>query len=301
MDYLLKFVLFVLFFPSWIAMNIPYPDVFQFERKNVSDTLFTNSRPVGVLENEKLYEASGIVFSRKFEGILYGHNDSNGRSRVFVFDTLGNDYGTIRLKGVYNRDWEDIAVGPGPDPDKSYIYVGEIGDNQSKWKSIYILRIAEPDTLGGDPEVEPEILKLKYPDGARDAETLMLDPISRDLFLLTKRDSVNTLYKVNIDAFEAKEAVLEKVMTIAIPMATGGDISPDGSEILIKNYFSVYYWQRHQGESIAEALSRRPLLLPYKPEPQGEAIAFHPNGKSYFTLSEKRFRVEPILYRHDRK
>ena len=150
-------------------------------------------------------------------------------------------------------------------------------------------------------EVEPEILKLSYPDGAKDAETLMVDPISKDIFILTKRDSLNILYKTTQEAFESKEAVLEKVMELPFTMSVAGDISVDGKEILIKNYFTVYYWKRNVNETIAQALARDPLILPYKPEPQGEAISFHPNGKSYFTLSEKRFNIEPVLYRYNRK
>lgn len=301
MDHLLKILLIIVFFPAWMALNVPYPDVFLLDKREFDHSVFGNQIAVGPLENKKLKEASGMAFSHRYDGVIYGHNDSGSSPRLYIFDTLGKNLGTIRLADVYSRDWEDIAVGPGPDPNVSYIYVGEIGDNRGQWKSIRIMRIAEPDSLGGEQRIKPEVLKLKYPDGARDAETLMLDPVSRTFYILTKRDSLSTLYQVGIDAFGQKEAMLEKVMELPFTMATGGDISIDGSEILIRNYFSVYYWKRMDGESIPEALSRPPLLLPYKPEPQGEAIAFHPNGKSYFTLSEKRFRIRPILYRYDRK
>jgi hypothetical protein len=301
MDHLLKILLIIAFFPAWLALNVPYPDIFLLDQREFDHTVFGNQIAVGPLENKKLKEASGMVFSRRHDGVIYGHNDSGSSPRLYIFDTLGRDLGTIRLKDVYSRDWEDIAVGPGPDSTKSYIYVGEIGDNRGQWKSIRIMRIAEPDTLGGEQHIQPEVLKLKYPDGARDAETLMVDPVSKMIYVITKRDSLSTLYQVPIDAFAQEETVLEKVMVLPFSMATGGDISADGTEILIRNYFSVYYWKRFEGESIPEALSRPPLLMPYKPELQGEAIAFQPNGKSYFTLSERRFRIKPILYRYDRK
>jgi hypothetical protein len=87
-------------------------------------------------------------------------------------------------------------------------------------------------------------------------------------------------------------------MKIPVTMSVAGDISRDGRQIIIKNYWVIYYWERKEGETVPEALSREPILLPYTPEPQGEAIAFFPNGKGYFTLSEKRMRVEPVLYKY---
>jgi hypothetical protein len=282
-----------------LMLNIPQPDLVQLEKKSVQN-IFTNQINIGLLENKEIEEASGMAFSRTHDGLIYTHNDSGGGRRVFVIDSLGKGLGVFKLKGVWNRDWEDIAVGPGPDPKLNYIYVGEIGDNQERYTNIFIYRFPEPEQFLEGMEVEPEVLKLTYPDGAKDAETLMVDPISKDIFILSKRDSLNILYKTNQDAFEKKEAVLEKLMELPFTMSVAGDISADGSEILIKNYFTVYYWTRNENETIEQALSRDPLILPYKPEPQGEAIGFHPNGKSYFTLSEKRFNIEPVLYRYNR-
>jgi len=283
-----------------LMLNIPQPKLVRLE-KMADQHVFTNQISVGTLENKEIEEASGMAFSRDHDGLIYTHNDSGGGRKVYVIDSLGKGMGVFKLKGVWNRDWEDIAVGPGPDPKLNYVYVGEIGDNQLKYTNIFIYRFPEPEQFLEAMEVEPEILKLSYPDGAKDAETLMVDPILKDIFILTKRDSLNILYKTTQEAFESKDAVLEKVMELPFTMSVAGDISVDGKEILIKNYFTVYYWKRNENETIAQALARDPLILPYKPEPQGEAIGFHPNGKSYFTLSEKRFNIEPVLYRYNRK
>lgn len=296
----MRLFLFLYFFPSMLMLNIPQPKLVRLE-KMADQHVFTNQISVGTLENKEIEEASGMAFSRDHDGLIYTHNDSGGGRRVYLIDSLGKGMGVFKLKGVWNRDWEDIAVGPGPDPKLNYVYVGEIGDNQLKYTNIFIYRFPEPEQFLEAMEVEPEILKLSYPDGAKDAETLMVDPISKDIFILTKRDSLNILYKTTQEAFESKEAVLEKVMELPFTMSVAGDISVDGKEILIKNYFTVYYWRRNENETIAQALARDPLILPYKPEPQGEAIGFHPNGKSYFTLSEKRFNIEPVLYRYNRK
>ena len=298
--YLFKAYLIFVSLPFLISQKVPEAKELSFI-PTYEDSLYSSPKKVGELKNKKIDEASGIAFSRNHLGIIYTHNDSGGEPIVYLIDTLGKSKGSIRLNGVRNRDWEDIAVGPGPDPKLNYIYVGEIGDNDSRYSNIKIFRFPEPKSLKEEMEVEPEVLKLTYPDGPKDAETLMVDPISKDIFILSKRDSVNILYKAPQSAFSKKSYELERIMELPFTMAVAGDISADGKQILIKNYFTVFYWERKAGETVPEALQRTPRILPYKPEPQGEAIGFHPNGKSYFTLSEARFKIKPVLYRYNKK
>ena len=274
-------------------------DRYDFRLNTVADTLFTTPQPMGELDNKAIDEASGIVASHRHPGFLYTHNDSGGDPDVFIIDTLGRHHATIRLEGAENKDWEDIAIGPGEDPQSTYVYVGDIGDNDAKREKIQVYRFPEPSGEPvGELKLKAEKLTLVYPDGPRDAETLMVDPWTGDLFILSKRDTSNTLYKASVDQLEKVETVLEKVTKIPVTMAVGGDISADGKQILIKNYWAVYYWERAEGESVPEALAKKPLLLPYKPEPQGEAIGFSTSGDRYYTLSEVRFGIKPVLYQY---
>ncbi|WP_332911344.1 hypothetical protein [Algoriphagus boritolerans] len=118
-------------------------------------------------------------------------------------DSLGNEVGKINLDEVKNRDWEDIAVGPGPGG-KSYIYVADIGDNAGNNKSGRIYRFPEPSKIEKKNTVKPEVLKFTYPNGAMDAESLFVDPISGDLFIVSKRDKQNTLFCLKSDDFGKK-------------------------------------------------------------------------------------------------
>ena len=278
------------FFPSFVSA--------QNEQK--IDSVYHAGIPQSVIKNPVLEEISGLAFSQKHPNLIYVHTDSGGEAAVYLLDSLGKELGKIELEGAKNRDWEDIAVGPGPEG-KPFIFVAEIGDNAAIHGEICIFRFPEPASIVLESSVKPEVLRLTYPGGARDAETLMVDPISGDLFIVSKRDEKNTLYRVPQSAFSKGKVELEKLHSFDFTSAVAGDISRDGSRILIKNYFAIYFWERQSGESIAQALQRAPKRLPYVPEPQGEAIGFNPNGNSFFTISEKRFNINPTIYRFPKK
>jgi hypothetical protein len=285
-------------FPTLLLMAIS-SFVFGQNQEKI-DSLFLLGKAQSQISNSELEEISGLAFSHIHPNVIYVHVDSGGESAVFLLDSLGNELGKITLEDTKNRDWEDIAVGPGPDG-KSTVFVAEIGDNLAAYKKIRIFYFSEPNQLEKKSSVKPKEIELTYPGGARDAETLMVDPISGDLFIVSKRDEKNTLYCVPKGAFSSGSGVLEELHQFDFSSSVGGDISQDGSQILIKNYFAVYYWERKSGESVETALKRTPSKLPYVPEPQGEAIGFNPSGTAYFTISEKRFNIIPVLYRYDKK
>jgi hypothetical protein len=264
------------------------------------DSLYLPGIAIRTIDNPVLEEMSGLAFSKNHPDKFYTHTDSGGEAVVYVLDSLGKEVGKITLEGIENRDWEDIAVGPGP-AGKSYVYVAEIGDNAGVHKSVKIYRFPEPERIEMKVDLKPEVLKFTYPDGPMDAESLFVDPVTGDLFVVSKRDKKNTLFCLKSEDFGKKEVVATAVGKFPFTSATAADISQDGSKILIKNYFKIYFWDRKKGESVADALSRAPKELPYVPEPQGESIGFQPDGEAFYTISEKRYNIHPILYRFPAK
>ena len=77
----------------------------------------------GDIQTSDIQESSGIVASRAHASALWTHNDSGGEPKIYPISTTGEGMGTFFLEGAQNRDWEDIAIGPGPQPDVNYIYV----------------------------------------------------------------------------------------------------------------------------------------------------------------------------------
>lgn len=272
----------------------------------VSD-LFQGPADMGLLSNIQIDEASGMVISRQASSLFWTHNDSGDSNRIFLVATDGTWKGTYRIQGTVNRDWEDIAMGPGPEPNVNYLYVGEIGDNRAQHAIKRIYRFPEPDVslAQGQPQdilvTGAETIAFVYPDQKlMDAETLMIDPWNGDIYIVTKREMPVTVYRLPFPQATGDTLVAEKYGTLPFTWAVAGDISPDGREILIKTYDQVFLWTRAEGERMRDAFLRPPHRLHYVPEPQGEAIAFATDGSGYFTVSEVRNGVLPKVYFYKR-
>ena len=159
----------------------------------------------------------------------------------------------------------------------------------------------------GNSSVPAESIYLEYPDGARDAEAMFVDPANGDIYIVTKRELKVRVYRAEYPQAINDTTVLEYLLelpfgSMGIPGngVTGADISTDGREILIKTYSAVYYFSRENGESIEDALAKTPKTLKYTIEPQGEGICWAADGKGFYTLSEFGSASESIFYFYSR-
>lgn len=277
---------------------------------------FKPRKNLGQIESSTINEASGLVASRITEGVLWTHNDSGGEPEVYAISNEGYTLATFKLNGIkhpaskndniINRDWEDIAIGPGPKDETDYLYVGDIGDNNAIYGTYFIYRIEEP-YIEVDQDSSHitsntvETIAYKYEDGARDAETMFVDPNSGDIYIVSKREDSVGVYILEYPHSTSEVLTAQKVATLPFTSAVGGDISPEGDEIIIKNYLQIFYWSVGEDESIASALKRIPAILPYTPEPQGEAVCFDPENLGYYTLSEEPLAtLQSSLYLYER-
>ena len=257
--------------------------------------------PQGLIKNEDLSEASGLVVSRSNPELIWSHNDSGDQPRLFLVGLTGDDMGEFKLTGIQNRDWEDMAIGPGPEDGKTYLYIGDIGDNLGQYKEKTIYRMIEPDISSVDKKTNGEIagvetIRFEYPDGIRDAETLMVDPLTKDLYIISKREPSVGIYLLKYPYSTTDSNLLEKVGEIKLSNVVGGDISANGNEILIKTYSAIYCWEKKGDESVGSLLQTEPTRLPYFREPQGEAIGWKIDGSGYYTISEEPQGIEANLF-----
>ncbi|NLP11440.1 hypothetical protein GX408_13680, partial [bacterium] len=196
-----------------------------------------------------------------------------------------------------------VCITPGES--RAYLYLADIGDNNSEHTVSRIYRFPEPDIQLSDRNrvvvIDTlETIAFTYPDGPRDAETLLADPLTGDLFIVSKRDEPCRLYRLPFPQKSGTVMTAEAAGVLPLTLAVGGDISADGREILIKNYLTVFYWNRDVQQSVGQALTALPAIVPYALEPQGEAIAWKEDGAGFYTLSEEAFNIEAHLYYYPR-
>ncbi|MBV1862467.1 MAG: hypothetical protein KUG77_28860 [Nannocystaceae bacterium] len=260
------------------------------------------------MDDADLVEASGLVISRSQPGVLWAHNDSGDSARLFALREDGTTITTFVVDGVTATDWEDIALGPGPERGVDYLYIADIGDNGETRRSVVIHRMAEPtvdlDGSPGTPIQDAEALRFTYADGPHNAETVLSDPVTGDLYIVTKDGTAPSLvFHHPFPQSPDTMAELEPVASIAfgvppllgVALSTAGDVSSDGSLVVVRTYTHAFAWRRAPGTALHEAFSTEPCPLPLQLQPQGETIAL--SADAYFTVSEGEGST---MWRYDR-
>ena len=247
----------------------------------------------GQVQSGELREASGIVASRVNPDLVWLHNDGQ-TNRLFGVRTNGETAVVLEWPNAM-VDFEDIATGPGPSADEAYLYVGDIGDNDSRRPQVRVYRIAEPKVAAsGSPKyltVQAEDFRFTYPDKPIDAEALLVDPLTGDLFFVAKEKKEAHVFRAPADQLKpGKPLELEEVATVKVGNVSAGDISPDGRQILLRSEKQGWLWQRDPSQSVGETLSQsHAIAVPVRHKQQaknGEAVSFDPAGTGYFTISE---------------
>jgi hypothetical protein len=243
-----------------------------------------NVRVAGRVGAPEATELSGLVLSPAQRGVLWALNDSGDRARLFALRTDGSSIASLDVPGAEAVDWEDIAVGPG-----DTLVAGDIGDNGRTRASIDLYRVPEPRLADGPPATGAATrLTYTYPDGAHDAETLLVDRKTGEVVVVAKQlDGRSGVYAGSLSG----GGTLRKATTLRLGLgglATAGDVSADGRVVAIRTYTGLYVWARRAGASLAATLKRAPCVgsAPLAREGQGESLALARDGASFFTVPE---------------
>jgi len=252
------------------------------------------------VQDGPLSETSGIVASRKNPGVIWAHNDSGDGACVYAVDTRGRYLAVCTFGGVEARDCEDIAIGPGPMKGVDYIYLADIGDNRAVRQHVRIYRAVEPTITAGSALQDirlrdVETIRVRYPDGACDSETLMVDPATKDLYIVSKRHERSRLYRAAWPDDTTQTVTLEYKCSLPWGWATGGDICRDGTAVIVRNNYTASLWKRRAGSALDEAFEGPAEHIMLTWEPQGEAICFDAAGAGYYTTSEA---YRPVVHHY---
>jgi hypothetical protein len=228
--------------------------------------------------------------------VLFTHNDSGDSARFFAIDDRTcRTLTTYDLRGTTATDWEDIARGPG-----AVLWLGDIGDNAHDRPTISVHRVVEPRTSSGTVDLTATTFTFTYPDGPHDAETLLADPRDGRLYVITKSltGADEALYAAPLPTASGR---LTKLADVTIPLTTrlaslpdlavqraitGGDISPDGTRLVIRTYLDAFVATIPAG-GMAHVFDHGPGTRVELPsDPQGEGICWSIDGTRLFTTSE---------------
>jgi hypothetical protein len=247
----------------------------------------------GTVTAPELNEVSGVVASTTNPGVLWVHNDSGDAPRAFALTTSGTVLGTYALGGATAQDWEDMAIGPGPGPGERALYFGDIGDNGENRASITVFRVREPKVDPASPVGTVALegvdeLTFTYPDGAHNAETLLVDT-DGSIYVVTKKAGSSTVFRAPPGLVDGSTTELSEEGTVPLDagaLLTGGDIAPAGDAVVLRTYGQVYLYERPPGSTIGATLAGARCTGDLAKEPQGEAVTFSADGASYLTMSE---------------
>lgn len=240
---------------------------------------------VGVTQGT-LEELSGLVASRSQPGVYWAHNDSGDLPRFFAMNLDGTIAQTFSVAAATHVDWEDIGLGPCPDG--TCLFLGDIGDNARSRSGGVIYRVPEP-TVGGESTVTAERFAFSYPNGAHNAEALVVAPTG-EVYIITKEIAgPSDVFRLRLNA---PSQVAEWVATLTFPTGkdgpvTGADLSPCGDLLAVRMYNHLVSLRVPAGEPIEAAFTQVPVDLPSATELQSEAVAFGPDGRSFITSSEQ--------------
>jgi hypothetical protein len=254
--------------------------------------------PIGV---PGLPEASGLAASRAQPGVLFTHNDSGNDPELFALSTDGAWLGTWTIDGATNTDWEDVAVGPCSAADAAEcVFLGDIGDNNAVRPVLHVYVVRAPAMPATPSKAHLPLVRtvaFRYPDGRRDAETLLVDPLGGGVYVVAKRPvpeaNQRGVYALRGEPGADGVLTAERIGAVVPEPAgdaliTGGSVHPGGHRLLLRTYTTTQEYVVAPEQPFEALFAATPRVLPEggASEQQGEAITYDATGANIYTTSE---------------
>jgi hypothetical protein len=181
------------------------------------------------LKDDRLRQAPGLAKSAQHNGIYWTANSTGGTARVFGIDSSGK----VKAELSFTADLKDVeAVGVGHD---GTIYLADIGDNEANRDMVEIYMIPEPAQLEDSDNVKYHQFDFTYPDGAHDAETLLIEPGTDQLFIVTKTSKgAGGIYAAPAAPSRGGTNELTKLAAAPAGVITDGTFLPDGQHVVLR-------------------------------------------------------------------
>ncbi len=285
---LLSLIAALVYVPSCPLWADPLPGT---TLPQIKPAAYKPGREIAKLANQAITESSGIACSRATPRVFWTHNDSGAAPRLFAFNLNGEDLGTYPLQGANAQDWEDICSYSVAG--EHFLLVADTGDNAARRKIYSLYVIHERAMVGRQGKSQPLALFARqdftYEDGPRNCESAAVDPVRREIVLVSKTS--NPACKAYVLPLPSKKnpdkAVARPVATLTIPTTSAMDISPDGLRALVLTYGDAYEYTRQPGEDWIRGFARQPRIIKMPARAQGEAACYGADGVTIYLTSEK--------------
>lgn len=253
-----------------------------------SQSVQVSLRPVCKLPSI-LDETSGLEITEGYT--FWSQNDSGGEPEIYMFDSSGTYYRSMRLANASNVDWEELAQ----DSDGNF-YIGDFGNNNNNRTDLRIYKIPNPLPMSTD-RTNAEIIEFSYTDQKAfppagpmlhyDMEAMFWH--AGALYLFSKNrskpyDGMVYVYKIpdtpgtytvaRIDSFDTGG---DNALTSSV---TAADISPDGSMLALLSYGKMWIMSGFTGDAF---FSGNVQQFDFTATTQTEAICFASNTELYVT------------------
>jgi hypothetical protein len=220
------------------------------------------SREIEVRAQRDLVENSGAAMSLSQPGVWFTINDSGNDPVLYALDTTGSARGSWVIAGTRNRDWETLALGVCTGAASSEaahcIYIGEVGDNDAKHRTVAVHRVPEPQARDArfTGELTPVTLRFVYDEGPRDVEAMYVGP-DGTIFLISKRrlkdaagrERPALIFSLTPDAWRSDDSIVTATLIDSLPIVpgtalgrqiTGADPGPGFRSVGIRTYTQLY-------------------------------------------------------------
>lgn len=209
---------------------------------------------------------------------------SGSGSSVRVYQLAENcSVRTVLAAAVDPNDLQDLAVAR-----TGALWMADIGDPGHDRATVAMITVGGPG--------KPSVHRLRYPDGAHDAEAMLLGADGVPLIVTVDPAGPAGVYRPTqpitaAAGTRADDAVpLRKVAELTLPaptvsgdpagartVITGGATTSDGTVAALRTDTDAWLFAAPDGD-LAAALTRPPVRIPLPAGQRGGAIAFDPRG-----------------------
>ncbi|GAA2849423.1 hypothetical protein Acy02nite_00660 [Actinoplanes cyaneus] len=242
--------------------------------------------PVCTIDDKRLDELSGLVATADGYVVVNDGADQASHRKIFYLSKGCSVRRTVSYPSR-PRDTEDLQLA-----EDGTLWVADVGDNDASRDTIALWKLAPGSS-------KPALLRLSYPDGAHDAEALLIAPDGSPI-IVTKAAGAAGVYVPAGPLKSGGTTALKLAGSVSIPITgtsnpysfagrlviTGAATSPDGSRVVLRTYADAFEFDVTGGDVVKALTSGKPRQVALPDEPQGESVAYTADGTALLTVSE---------------